>query len=155
MYLSLFLVLSDVDNMSKWRNDIDIDASELRYFYPSSEMEFWNDIDFQLFYYDDVAFIQVKNKRQSYNIRFKKEITKYVENESFNSLICSSYFYNFTFNLIFFRWINLSISKGFSLANNRFILDTFTKHKIETAFTNFTSTIFPSQTVFHRAPSLS
>lgn len=36
--------LSDVDNMSKGGDDIDINTSKWDYKYPSSEMVFWNDI---------------------------------------------------------------------------------------------------------------
>lgn len=47
-YQSVFVGLGDVDDVSEGGNDVDVDTSEWVYFYPSSEMVFWNDIRLDL-----------------------------------------------------------------------------------------------------------
>lgn len=44
MYNFVFVDFVDIDDMSERRNHIDVDASALVNIYPSSEIEFWNDI---------------------------------------------------------------------------------------------------------------
>ena len=44
MYNFVFVDFVDIDDMSKRGDHVDVDASELANGYPSSEIEFWNDI---------------------------------------------------------------------------------------------------------------
>ena len=44
VYLSLFIVFSEVDDMTEGRNNIDVDASEWFKSYPSELMVFWKDM---------------------------------------------------------------------------------------------------------------
>ena len=58
-YDFISVTFTNVDDMPKGRDDVDVDASEWSDFYPSGEMVFWNDISVDIRLYLRIKIIQL------------------------------------------------------------------------------------------------